>query len=75
VKEVDEVISLLGLEKRPDKTVIGWIERGIGFPGRHIRPAGLAAAQTPSNASSNVPPGFVARSVLSPTAPPGSGGK
>jgi hypothetical protein len=36
---------LLGLEKHPDKTFIGRIERGFDYLGYHFGPAGLAVAQ------------------------------
>ncbi len=36
---------MLRLEKHPDKTFIGRIERGFDFPGYHFSPAGLTVAK------------------------------
>ena len=36
---------MLRLEKHPDKTFIGWIEKGFDFLGYHFSPAGLAVAE------------------------------
>ncbi len=44
VKAVNEVLSSLGLEKHPDKTFIGRIERGFDFLGYHFSPHGLRVA-------------------------------
>jgi hypothetical protein len=43
----DRVIAalLLWLEKHPEKTFIGRIERGFDFPGYHFSPKGLTAAK------------------------------
>jgi hypothetical protein len=45
VKAVNQVIGSLRLEKHPDKTFIGRIERGFDFPGYHFSPKGLTAAR------------------------------
>jgi Reverse transcriptase (RNA-dependent DNA polymerase) len=45
VKAVNQVLGGLGLEKHPDKTFIGRIERGFDFLGYHFSPAGLAVAK------------------------------
>ena len=46
VKVVNQVLCSLNLEKHPDKTFIGRIERGFDFLGYHFSPAGLAVAET-----------------------------
>ena len=44
------MLGMLGLEKHPDKTFIGRIERGFDFLGYHFGPAGLTvAAKTIAN--------------------------
>jgi RNA-directed DNA polymerase len=45
VKTVNEVLDGLRLEKHPDKTVIGRIERGFDFLGYHFSRTGLAVAK------------------------------
>jgi RNA-directed DNA polymerase len=45
VRVVNQVLRALGLEKHPDKTFIGPIERGFDFLGYHFGPAGLAVAK------------------------------
>ncbi len=40
-KAVNAVLGSLRLEKHPDKTFIGRIERGFDFLGYHFGPAGL----------------------------------
>jgi hypothetical protein len=45
VKTVNRVFGALGLEKHPDKTFIGQIERGFDFLGYHFSPAGLTVAK------------------------------
>ena len=45
MKVVNQVLVALGLEKHPDKTFIGRIERGFDFLGYHFSPAGLAVAK------------------------------
>ena len=50
------MLGSLGLEKHPDKTFIGRIERGFDFLGSHFRPDRLSvAAKTIEN--------FVARAI------------
>ena len=44
VKAVNEVLGSLQLEKHPDKTFIGRIERGFDFLGYHFGPEGLTLA-------------------------------
>ena len=39
------MLGSLGLEKHPDKTFIGRIERGFDFLGYHFSPANLAVAK------------------------------
>jgi len=46
VKAVNEVLASLNLEKHPDKTFIGRIERGFEFLRRHFGPTGLTVAET-----------------------------
>ncbi len=45
VKAVNEVLGSLRMEKHPDKTFIGRIERGFDFLGYHFGPQGLALAE------------------------------
>jgi len=45
VKVVNQVLGSLSMEKHPDKTFIGRIERGFDFLGYHFSPAGLSVAQ------------------------------
>ena len=45
VKAVNEVLGSLRMEKHPDKTFIGRIERGFDFLGYHFGPAGLSVAK------------------------------
>ena len=45
VKAVNEVLSSLRLEKHPDKTFIGRIEKGFDFLGYHFCPAGQRTAR------------------------------
>lgn len=45
VKVVNQSLGALNLEKHPDKTFIGRIERGFDFLGYHFSPAGLAVAK------------------------------
>ncbi len=40
-----QVLASLGLEKHPDKTFIGRIERGFDFLGYHFGPDGLRVAE------------------------------
>ncbi len=45
VKAVNEVLGALRLEKHPDKTFIGRIEKGFDFLGYYFRPDGLTVAE------------------------------
>ena len=45
VAEVNRVLSSLGLEKHPDKTFIGRIEKGFDFLGYHFSFQGLTVAK------------------------------
>ena len=45
VATVNLVLAALGLEKHPDKTFIGRIERGFDFLGYHFSPAGITVAK------------------------------
>jgi RNA-directed DNA polymerase len=45
VKVVNQVLGSLRLEKHPEKTFIGRIERGFDFLGYHFSPKGLTAAK------------------------------
>ena len=50
VKVVNQMLGMLKLEKHPDKTFIGRIERGFDFLGYHFCPSGLTiAAKTIAN--------------------------
>ena len=50
VKLVNQTLGSLSLEKHPDKTFIGKVERGFDFLGYHFSPAGLTvAAKTIAN--------------------------
>jgi hypothetical protein len=50
VKVVNQTLGALSLEKHPDKTFIGRIERGFDFLGYHFSPAELTvAAKTVAN--------------------------
>jgi hypothetical protein len=42
---VNQMLGALSLEKHPDKTFIGKIERGFDFLGYHFSPAGLKVAK------------------------------
>ncbi len=44
VKAVNQTLGALSLEKHPDKTFIGRIERGFEFLGYHFSPAGVTVA-------------------------------
>jgi len=45
VKRVNEVLGRLHLEKHPEKTFIGRIEKGFDFLGYHFRPGQQSVAQ------------------------------
>jgi hypothetical protein len=44
VKAVNQTLGSLKLEKHPEKTFIGRIEKGFDFLGYHFNPAGLSVA-------------------------------
>lgn len=44
VKLLNETLDVLKLEKHPDKTIMGRIEKGFDFLGYHISPEGLSIA-------------------------------
>jgi len=46
VREVNQELGALGLDKHPGKTFIGRIERGFDFLGYHFSPRGLTVART-----------------------------
>jgi RNA-directed DNA polymerase len=48
-KVVNQILGTLRLEKHPDKTFTGRIERGFDFLGYHFSPAGLPSAKTIAN--------------------------
>jgi len=54
VRVVNAELSALGLEKHPEKTFIGRIERGFDFLGYHFSREGLAVARKASSSSSSV---------------------
>ena len=45
MKMVNQMLGALSLEKHPDKTFIGKIERGFDFLAYHFSPAGLKVAK------------------------------
>ena len=45
MKTLNEIFNTLKLEKHPDKTFIGRIERGFDFLGYHFSPRGLGLAR------------------------------
>ncbi len=45
VKVVNQVLTSLGLQKHPDKTFIGRIEKGFDFLGYHFWPGKLGVAR------------------------------
>jgi hypothetical protein len=45
VKAVNQVLECLGLDKHPEKTFTGRVERGFDFLGYHFSRAGLSAAK------------------------------
>ena len=45
VKVVNGMLGSLGLEKHPDKTFIGRVERGFDFLGYHFGPDGITVAE------------------------------
>ena len=47
MRVVNQTLTALGLEKAPNKTFIGRVEKGFDFLGYHVSPQGLTvAAQT-----------------------------
>lgn len=66
VKVVNQVFRGLGLEKHPDKTFIGRIERGFDFLGYHLSCHGIAIASNKSPISFLVPTCFTSKSALGP---------
>jgi hypothetical protein len=54
VKVVNQCLRALGLEKHPDRTFIGRIERGFDFLGYHFSPAGLGIAKQAVSAASTL---------------------
>ena len=71
VKVVNQVIESLRLEKHPDKTFIGPIEKGFDFPGYHFRHEGLSVAEkTVERFLARVRSGFMSESRRSLSAPP-----
>ena len=45
IKVLNQTFDELKLEKHPDKTVIGRVEKGFDFLGYHISPEGLSLAK------------------------------
>jgi RNA-directed DNA polymerase len=45
LKLVNQTLGMLSLEKHPDKTFIGRIERGFDFLGSYFSPAGLSGEE------------------------------
>jgi RNA-directed DNA polymerase len=45
VKVVNQILGTLSLEKHPDKTFIGRVERDFDFLGYHFTPTGLKVAK------------------------------
>ncbi len=45
VKVIDRMLGSLGLEKHPDQTFIGRVERGCGFLGYQFGPDGITVAE------------------------------
>ena len=45
VKTLNQIFNTLKLEKHPDKTFVGWIEKGFDFLGYHFSPRGLGLAR------------------------------
>ncbi len=45
IRVLNETFNELKLEKHPDKTSMGRIEKGFDFPGYHFNPQGLSLAQ------------------------------
>ena len=45
VKRANQILAELMVEKHPDKTVMGRIEKGFDFLGYHLSPKGLGVAR------------------------------
>ncbi len=45
VRELNQVLASLGVEKQPAKTFIGRIEKGFDFLGYHLRPDQISVSQ------------------------------
>ncbi len=73
VKAVNEVLESLRLEKHPDKTFIGRIEKGFDFLGYHFSRDGLTVAKATIERFLERRPGFMSRSGRGPKGPPGLG--
>ena len=68
---VNGELDKLRLEKHPDKTFIGKIERGFDFLGYHFSPEGLSVAQpTLERFFEKKQPGFISKRRGSPKASP-----
>ncbi len=46
VRVLNQTFNALGLEKHPDKTFIGRVERGFDFLGYHLAPGRLTLSRT-----------------------------
>ena len=44
IKQMNQVLEQLKLEKHPDKTEMGKTEKGFDFLGYHLRPEGMRVA-------------------------------
>ena len=74
VRIVNESLAALGLEKHPDKTFIGRVEKGFDFLGYRLGPKGLTVAkQTRERFAANVRPGFTSKSAAGGFLPARSG--
>ena len=63
VKVVNQTLGTLSLEKHPDKTFIGRIERGFDFLGYHFSPAGLSVPRKQLRILSRRHLGFMSKSA------------
>lgn len=73
VKQVNEILEVLLLEKHPDKTFIGKADRGFDFLGYHLGPHRLVVAEGAFKGSLSVQPGFMSENRRNLAAPPGLG--
>jgi hypothetical protein len=62
-KVVNQLLGALRLEKHPDKTFIGRIERGFDFLGYHFGPAGSRVAKQTITNFIEKHPGFMSKSA------------